>query len=198
MFKKLKNNKISESSNEWNHDDNNLISHQEWNWKLEQSIRHLRARINAVENRLSRSTSGTTELEPIDPDHSFYEFVKPEEDVHEISSMIEQYEKTLKNLKQSYEQLQQKIDLVEQKQKSSSIIMHVKGKEFPLEITGIIGGGITLLIALIVGFGSSDIVISPGFLSIIGLVLIGGTFFRSFGGFSMIRSFLSKNTKQTD
>ena len=198
MFERLKNNKISATSNEWDHDENNLISPQEWNWKLEQSIHHLQARLRAVENRLSLDTLKTLNPEECNDFHDFSDTVKTVDDVREISSIREQYENTIKHLNQSYKQLQQKIELVEQKQKSSSFIMHVKGKEFPLEITGVIGGGITLLIAFIVGFGSSDIIISPGFLLIIGLVLIGGTFFRSIGGFSMIKSFLNKKTKQTD
>lgn len=173
-----------------------LISLKEWNWKLEQTISHLQARINAVENRLSiqqpLSSSGTSPPQRIEVEMNQGGIYQ------QVVAMIDQYEHTINTLDHAYQRLQQQVDLVEQKQKSSSIIMHVKGKELPLEITGIIGGVITLLIAFIIGFGGTEIVISPVFLSLIGLVLITGTFFRSFGGITLFKSLLNKETDQTD
>jgi len=58
--------------------------------------------------------------------------------------------------------------------------MKLGNMEIPIEITGFIGGILAFIIAIIVALGHKELVISPLFLSLIGVVLIASTLLKTF------------------
>ena len=195
MFQR-KNGYDSHNSNKLD-DDRNIHTLKEWNWKLEQSLTQLRSRINAVENRLSLNINEDIEKNERQSTNNFNDATSNKRDTDLKSSMyiIKKYEETLNELDHDYHEMKSQIAKLSKRQKSSSLIMHVKGKEIPLEITGIIGGILIIIIAFLVALGGTEFVVSPPFLSIIGLVLIGSTIFRSIGGVELIKSFYQKRNE---
>ena len=190
LYTKKKNNTMYPSIHKEN-DENHILTLKDWNWKLEQSLNQLRSRINAVENRLSVSSHQIIPNEKTDyaTVNNKNDFMNVGEHQNPLSDIISQYEKTLTQIEHDYKEIQTQIDHILLKQKSSSLTMHVKGKEIPLEITGIIGGILVFLIAILIGIGGKSFVLSPSFLSLIGCILIGSTLFRSFNGVEWIRSY---------
>jgi len=72
--------------------------------------------------------------------------------------------------------------------------MRLGKMEIPIEISGLIGGILAFIIAIIVALGYKEIVISPVFLSIVGIVLIASTLLKTFNiGTSTSRSFRKAN-----
>ena len=61
----------------------------------------------------------------------------------------------------------------EQKTSTEPFVMHLGAIEIPVELTGIIGGFLAFTIALLVIFGQKEVLLSPFFLSGIGVLLIG-------------------------
>jgi len=57
-------------------------------------------------------------------------------------------------------------------------VMKIGDMEIPIEITGIIGGILVFIIAIIVAFGQREIIISPPFLALIGSILIISSLFK--------------------
>lgn len=62
---------------------------------------------------------------------------------------------------------------MEQKTSTEPFVMHLGAIEIPVELTGIIGGFLAFTIALLVLFGQKEVLLSPFFLSGIGVLLIG-------------------------
>ena len=52
--------------------------------------------------------------------------------------------------------------------------------KIPVEITGVIGGIIALITAVIIAFGQNYIILSPFFLILVGLILIGSAVFKTY------------------
>ncbi len=53
------------------------------------------------------------------------------------------------------------------------LVMHLGALEFPIEFTGIIGGSLAFVIAFLVLINQKEILLSPVFLVIVGLLLLG-------------------------
>ncbi|RLF58676.1 MAG: hypothetical protein DRN27_04820 [Thermoplasmata archaeon] len=178
-------------------DDRNIHTLKEWNWKLEQSITQLRSRINAVENRLSLNKNEVDEqnIKKLEENSNDLTTYKSDKNLNSSMEIIRKYEETLNELDHEYQKMKDQINKLSKRQKSSSLIMHVKGKEIPLEITGIIGGILIIIIAFLVAMGGTEFVVSPPFLTISGLVLIGSTIVRSVGGVELIKTFYQKRNE---
>lgn len=178
-------------------DDRNIHTLKEWNWKLEQSITQLRSRINAVENRLSLNKNEVDEqnIKKLEENSNDLTTYKSDKNLNSSMEIIRKYEETLNELDHEYQKMKDQINKLSKRQKSSSLIMHVKGKEIPLEITGIIGGILIIIIAFLVAMGGTEFVVSPPFLTISGLVLIGSTILRSVGGVELIKTFYQKRNE---
>ena len=51
--------------------------------------------------------------------------------------------------------------------------------EIPIEVTGIVGGLLAFILAILVSVGQGKIIVSPIFLSIVGFILIGSVIFKT-------------------
>ncbi len=65
-------------------------------------------------------------------------------------------------------------------------VMKLGKMEIPIELTGVIGGILAFILALLIIAGQKDIILSPLFLFIVGLILIGSAVFKTLDLGSMI------------
>ena len=72
-------------------------------------------------------------------------------------------------------------------------LMKLAGIEIPIELTGVVGGILAFVLAILVVIDQKEIILSPLFLSLVGLVLIGSAIFKTFH----IGSTISKSFKKT-
>jgi len=59
-------------------------------------------------------------------------------------------------------------------------VMKLAGIEIPIEITGVVGGILAFVLAILVVMDQKEIILSPLFLFLIGLVLFGSAIFKTF------------------
>jgi len=105
------------------------------------------------------------------------------------------YQKQIQKLSSYVDTQRDDIESIRTVQSKRSLLMKVKGREIPLEISGIMGGVIAFLVALLVTFGGKEIVISPWFLSSIGIIFIASSLVRSFAIFSTVKEWFAKPSK---
>jgi len=74
-------------------------------------------------------------------------------------------------------------------------VMRIGRMEIPIEFTGVIGGILAFIIAILVVVGQKAIIISPVFLSIVGFLLIGSAVFKTINIGSGISRFYEKTSK---
>lgn len=65
-------------------------------------------------------------------------------------------------------------------------VMKLGRMEIPIEITGVIGGIIAFIAAIIIAIGQKEIIVSPLFLLLVGFILIGSALFKAFSVGSVI------------
>lgn len=65
-------------------------------------------------------------------------------------------------------------------------MMKLGRMEIPIEITGIIGGIIAFIAAILIAIGQKEIIVSPLFLLLVGFILIGSALFKAFSVGSVI------------
>ncbi len=65
-------------------------------------------------------------------------------------------------------------------------VMKLGRMEIPIEITGVIGGIIAFIAAIIIAMGQKEIIVSPLFLLLVGFILIGSALFKAFSVGSVI------------
>lgn len=92
--------------------------------------------------------------------------VKIKNDVHDFSNYQQQL----------YNSLQNRLNKLEQ---SAPMLMRLGSWEIPVEIAGVIAGGISLLAALLVSIGEQGVLITPLFLAFVGVVFIGSALFKT-------------------
>ena len=70
-------------------------------------------------------------------------------------------------------QMNSKLELgIERLERRDPFVMRLKGMEIPIEFTGVIGGLLAFLIALLVIFNQKTVLLSPLFLGFVGVLLI--------------------------
>jgi len=77
-------------------------------------------------------------------------------------------------------------------------VMKLAGMEIPIEITGVIGGILAFIIAILVIADQKEVILSPLFLSLVGLVLIGSAIFKTFRIGSIVGKLFKKTSKVKD
>jgi hypothetical protein len=125
----------------------------------------------------------------LDTEFSFMqeELVKQRDDLESMKEQLGSITTSLQEIKDQLVELHTtnmqlvgdtttRLDRIERREPPT---LKLAGKEIPIEITGLIGGIIMFFIALIVIIGQKDIIISPIFLSIIGIILIASTIIKT-------------------
>jgi chromosome segregation ATPase len=108
------------------------------------------------------------------------ELTKQQQETSTIKEQLEKIEKTQTTMTTEFQGLQTAMtDLnttmelqMNQKEKHEPFVMRLGSLEVPVEFTGIIGGLLAFLIAILVLIGQKEILLSPWFLIPVGLLLI--------------------------
>ena len=117
------------------------------------------------------------------------------EKIDGLDSYLSGFKEDLKNLKISDSKFLEDINIrLEKIEQREPLVMKLGNMEIPIEITGIIGGILAFIIAIIVIVGHRDIIVSPLFLTLVGFVLIGSALFKTFN----IGLTVAKPLKKTD
>ena len=166
-----------------------------WMRNLEQHLLSLNARLAAVEQRISMS-----KLEPFIPNalpasiDIIHSINTPDITINELTiDHFNRLDKEITSILQQVTNLQdqktvnaslqkkmeQEINQMKHQKSIHPVIMRLGKKEIPIELSGVIGGCICFMVAGLAKMGATEIVLSPLFLTGIGLLLIGGTFLRS-------------------
>lgn len=101
----------------------------------------------------------------------------------------------LDQLNEHLKNIQNTVDYIQKRQAKKSFSMKVKGREIPIEISGIIGGVLAFIIAVLIGLGGKHIVVSPVFLAGIGCILIASSLFRSVAVTTVLKQWLTKSSQ---
>ncbi|MBS3749292.1 MAG: hypothetical protein KGY67_06285 [Candidatus Thermoplasmatota archaeon] len=170
----------------------NVSEMQTWMRNLEQQVSSVGARLGAVENRLSHAAN--TNLYESKDDESVMYSTSSVETVHaSINTQVRSLEKQMQSLTQSFSKINHQVQRLDEFKKNSkkkesqlnnqirpqSFIMKIGKKEIPLELTGIIGGLVTFIVAGLVVFNASNIVLNPWFLMGIGSLFITSSVLRT-------------------
>ena len=170
-------------------EDNNDKIFSTWIQKLEQNIKSIEKRLDAVERRLSGESFKSTkfrynvkEKEDISKD----ELSKIKEKIKIIEMKISELEKKepvtislkrnssakgnkeIHDFDKSISELKERLKKLE----SRETVVKIGKIEFPIEITGIVGGIIAIIIAIILLSGYKNIITTPSFVFAIGLILL--------------------------
>jgi hypothetical protein len=133
---------------------------------------------------LKRKNKNATEIARVlDGELSFLhnEMYRQQQETSGINEHLIEIEKTQTTMKTEFHgiqtamaELNSTIDLQrKQKERHAPLMMHLGSLELPVEFTGIIGGLLAFLIAVLVLIGQKEILLSPWFLFPVGLLLIG-------------------------
>jgi hypothetical protein len=109
------------------------------------------------------------------------ELVKQQQETNALKEQLEELEKThltmtteLQGMQNTVAELNTTMDSQRNKQvRQEPFVMHLGSLEVPVEFTGIIGGLLAFLIAILVLIGQKDVLLSPWFLIPVGFLLIG-------------------------
>jgi len=120
------------------------------------------------------------------------EFKKLKDSLGEIKTEIE-------NLRKSNTQISQEINFrLENIERREPPIMKIGNMEIPIEFSGVIGGLLAFFIAILVIAGQKDIILSPVFLSIVGVLLISSALFKTINLGSKVNRIYTKTNKIED
>jgi hypothetical protein len=113
--------------------------------------------------------------------HLHNELAKQQQEVSFLKEQLVEIEKTntimtvdLEAMQTTMAELNTTVELqMNQTERHEPFVMHLGSLEVPVEFTGIIGGLLAFLIAILVLIGQKEILLSPWFLFPVGLLLIG-------------------------
>lgn len=182
-----------------------------WMRNLEQHLMSQHARLGAVEQRITGFNSTSNVPSGLNQNQNDLVLNSPVVHVDELTlnhinrlhDEMKEVNRNLTSLKQQEESFKEQIDqqekLIQSRTKAHAVVMKVGETEIPLELSGIIGGFICFLVAGLVIFDATEIVLSPWFLTGIGVLLFGGTFLRTEFSVSILkklsRIFFSRSEK---
>ncbi|HEC89140.1 MAG: hypothetical protein DRN12_02695 [Thermoplasmata archaeon] len=146
----------------------------QWIQRIEQITENMNTRLSAIERRLSNNGENDA--------------IIPVQIEDNKSILILQ--ETISMQQREIEELKEKIE--DYRKRDNHLTMKIGKREVSLEITGIIGGLITFLIAALIFLGGKDVVISPVFLTIIGVILISSSIIKSFYSTPILKKMSSR------
>jgi len=152
-----------------------------WVHRLQQNVESLEKRLDAIERRLSGEPFEKVRLSAAIKNKTENELNKLKEEIDKLKKSTEKpvisisrkAGKSEKNYDAILMDIERRIEKIE-KRKGAPVVK-VGNVEVPIEITGIVGGLLALLIAIMIFEGYKKLVISPPFVAFIGIVLLIAT-----------------------
>ena len=100
-----------------------------------------------------------------------------------LSNLTEEMKNSQHQGSTAVEDITARIESIERREPP---VMKLGKMEIPIELTGVIGGILAFILAFLIIAGQKDIILSPLFLFIVGLILIGSAVFKTLDLGSMI------------
>lgn len=136
-----------------------------WLQRIELNIESLEKRLDAVERRISDE-----EFEGVKfGEEKTGEWKSENEEIPFLSLRKKEEEKSA-NYEEKIRGIEERLKKIEGK-----TIVKIRGIEFPIEVTGIVGGILAFMIAILLNFGWKETIISPLFIFSVGIILIFST-----------------------
>jgi len=118
------------------------------------------------------------------------------EKIDELDSLLTSFQEEIKQLQITDSKMLNDVNLrVEKIERREPPMMKLGRMEIPIELTGVIGGILAFIIAILVALGEKEIIISPLFLSLVGFILIGSAVFKTFNIGSTVDKTFKKTSK---
>ena len=116
-----------------------------------------------------------------------------------ISASLAEIKEEIKKMKTAETQISQDVNVrLEKIERREPPVMRIGSMEIPIEFTGVIGGILVFIIAILVIVGQKEIIISPIFLAVVGILLIGSALFKTINLRSGFSRFYVKTSKVED
>jgi hypothetical protein len=167
-----------------------------WMRKLEQTQFSLSSRITAIENRLSID-SNNYEIQETTDSLQVKKQMKTNNlsnsSINQINDEIRQMKNEIDALSDIQENQENELNNISQVSHSNPVLIRLKGKEIPLEVSGIIGGILAILISIMIFFDGKNIITSPIFLGTIGVILITSSIIRSINFSNYLKNISKKH-----
>ena len=131
------------------------------------------------------------------------ELISQENEITSLEGQLSTISSSLAEIKEEMEKLQTsemqmsrgvnvRLDKIERREPP---VMKIGTMEIPIEFTGVIGGILVFVIAILVIVGQKEIIISPAFLAIVGILLISSALFKTINFGSRINRLYEKISK---
>ena len=153
----------------------------QWIQRIEQITENINTRLSAIERRFS-SNENITDPTPIT-------IVKDDLDI-----AISMLQETTSSQQRELEKLKKQFS--DYNNRNHQLTMKIGRKEVSLEITGIIGGLLSFLVAGLLLIGGREIILSPVFLAIIGIIFISFSIMKPFYTLSPTRKIFHKTDRK--
>lgn len=183
----------------------NVAEMNTWMRNLEQNVMSLSARLGAVENRISihimpsggqkkhvsnnEDDSDSSQEASID-ENTIGQFHQMDEELQRIIVSLKENEKKLDALHAFKVNTEKELLDSHGKKHPHTMVMKVGEKEIPLELSGVMGGMISFVVALLLFLDLSEVVLSPWFLVGIGGLFLFSSFLRTRTGGSFINKIM--------
>ena len=113
-----------------------------------------------------------------------------------ISASLAEIKEEIKKMHTAETQISQDVNVrLEKIERREPPVMRIGSMEIPIEFTGVIGGILVFIIAILVIVGQKEIIISPIFLAVVGILLIGSALFKTINLRSGFSRFYVKTSK---
>ncbi len=186
-------------------DDKELKELNNYIQRLQQNVRSLEKRLDAIERRLSNEPFENPGLMIVEKGEKRADIPKNiekligklQDEIEDLKNKLKEGEAERKEVKEAKEPKEPIISIRKSEAKKyDNAILNIErrleklerrkatvrvGKiEVPIEITGIVGGLLAFLIAILLLEGYKGLVISPAFVGFIGMVLIAATAVKTY------------------
>ncbi len=167
-------------------DEKELKELNNWLQRLQQNVESLEKRLDAIERRLSGEPFEKPTLSTATKNEIENELKRLKEEINKLKkntekpvlSISRKTEKTGKNYDALLMDIERRIEKLE-KRKGTPVVK-VGKVELPIEITGIVGGLLAFMIAIMIFEGYKKLVVSPAFVAFIGIVLLIATGIKTY------------------
>ena len=113
-----------------------------------------------------------------------------------ISASLAEIKEEIIKMQTAETQISQDVNVrLEKIERREPPVMRIGSMEIPIEFTGVIGGILVFIIAILVIVGQKEIIISPIFLAVVGILLIGSALFKTINLRSGFSRFYVKTSK---
>lgn len=165
-----------------NHNPTDSDHHYSWIRRLESHIQSLSSRLAAIEKRLSIQTDDhplPAALSNKQPSIAKHIDESTKQTLNDLQIQLQDITSQIAALKkQTAHNQNKKHEELSRLQKREPPILHIGAVELPIEISGLLGGILSFILAGLVLLGQAPLITSPAFLILVGFVFLLSTLLK--------------------